>query len=170
MSRNAIRETVAVLGVVVSMGFVGWEIRQSNVQARAAAYQEIGLATAQTHLDFDEWLSQLEVDQFDPSANRLSDWTALDWNRTFHTWVGVLRIWETLQLQVDQGVLPKESLETLGWHNTAPILWSSAAFVCLWPTIRLNTSQALVSIIGRAEPQPAPECRFEVSGVPGLRQ
>jgi hypothetical protein len=164
------RETVAVLGVVASMGFVGWQIRQSNVQARAAAYQEIGLATAQTHLMFDEWGAQLEVDQFDPSASALSEWTPLDWNRTFHTWVGVLRIWETLQLQVEQGVLPEESLETLGWHNTAPILWSSAAFVCLWPMIRRNTSQSLISIIERAEPQPTPECSFEVSGVPGLQE
>ena len=168
MSRSAIRETLAALGVVASMGFVGWQIQQSNVQARAAAYQEIGLATAQTHLSFDEWLSQLEVDQFDPSASALSEWAPVDWNRTFHHWVGVLRIWETLQLQVEQGLLPRESLETLGWHNTAPILWSSAAFVCLWPSIRLNTSRSLISIIEGAEPRPAPECLFEVSGVPGL--
>ncbi len=109
---------------------------------------------SRSHLEFDEWRSQLEVDQFDPSASALSEWTALDWNQTLHTWVGVLRVWETLQLQVEQGVLPQESLETLGWGNFAPILWSSAAFVCLWPTIRLNTSQSLISIIEDAEPRP----------------
>ena len=52
MSGKAIRETLAALGVIASMVFVGLEIRQSNVQARAAAYQAIGIASAEAH---DNW-------------------------------------------------------------------------------------------------------------------
>ena len=32
MSGKALRETLTALGVIASMAFVGWEIRQSNVQ------------------------------------------------------------------------------------------------------------------------------------------
>ncbi len=46
MSKKAIRETLAVLGVVASLIFVGYEIRQNTIAARAAAYQAIGIATA----------------------------------------------------------------------------------------------------------------------------
>ena len=53
MSGKAIRETLAALGVIASMVFVGMEIRTSNVQARAAAYQAIGIATAEWHDRFD---------------------------------------------------------------------------------------------------------------------
>ena len=48
MSGKAIAEALAAMGVIASMMFVGMEIRQSNAQARAAAYQSIGVATAQT--------------------------------------------------------------------------------------------------------------------------
>jgi len=35
---TALRETLAARGVIASMAFVGMQIRDSNVQARAAAY------------------------------------------------------------------------------------------------------------------------------------
>ena len=54
MSGKAGRETLGMLGVIASMIFVGFEIRQSNVQARAAAYQAIGVATAEFHRITDE--------------------------------------------------------------------------------------------------------------------
>ena len=39
-------EAVGVVAIVASLIFLSLEIRQSNVQARAAAYQAIGIATA----------------------------------------------------------------------------------------------------------------------------
>jgi hypothetical protein len=52
MSGKAVRETLAALGVIAWMVFVGLELRQSNVQARAASYQAIGIATAELHRRF----------------------------------------------------------------------------------------------------------------------
>ena len=46
MSTKAIGETLAALSVVASLIFVGYEIRQNTVAARAAAYQAIGIASA----------------------------------------------------------------------------------------------------------------------------
>jgi hypothetical protein len=45
-------EIVGVIAVVASLVFVGYEIRQNTVTARAAAYQAIGVATATA---FDSW-------------------------------------------------------------------------------------------------------------------
>ena len=39
-------EAVGMVAIVASLVFLSLEIRQSNVQARAAAYQAIGIATA----------------------------------------------------------------------------------------------------------------------------
>ena len=51
MSGRRLSEMLAAVGVIGSLVFVGQEIRQSNIQARAAAYQEIGIATAREFLD-----------------------------------------------------------------------------------------------------------------------
>ena len=41
MSGKAIRETLAALGVIASMVFVGWEIRQNTAATRSATIQAI---------------------------------------------------------------------------------------------------------------------------------
>jgi hypothetical protein len=46
MLSKSLRETLAVVGVIGSMAFVGMQIRESNIQARAAAYSAIGIATS----------------------------------------------------------------------------------------------------------------------------
>ncbi len=45
--RKNLVEIVGVIAVVASLIFVGYEIRQNTVAARAAAYQAIGVATAE---------------------------------------------------------------------------------------------------------------------------
>jgi len=59
MSAKAVGETLAAIGVIVSMLFVGMQIRLSNIQARAAAYQAIGIATSEFHGSFDARMSRL---------------------------------------------------------------------------------------------------------------
>ena len=41
MSGKAIRETLAALGVIASMVFVGMEIRQNTAVARASAHNDL---------------------------------------------------------------------------------------------------------------------------------
>ena len=53
MAKTTVRhvgEAAAALGVVASLVFVGLELRDNARAARAAAYQEIGLAAADTWL------------------------------------------------------------------------------------------------------------------------
>ena len=163
MTGQTIRETLAALGVVGSLLFVGLEIRASTTQARAAAYQEIGLATALTHLEIDDRLAELGVAALD--ADAIAEWSPVDWHRQFREFLGVFRIWETLHLQIEQGVLPAEALSRLGWSNGPNVMWQMPAFVCLWPAIRPNTSDQLVGLIEASRPPDLMPCTAIVSGV-----
>ena len=163
MKGQTVRETLAALGVVGSLLFVGLEIRASTNQARAAAYQEIGLATAMTHLEIDDRLAELGVAALDEAA--IAEWSSVDWHRQFREYLGVFRVWETLHLQVEQNVLPDEALDRLGWSNGPTVMWQMPAFVCLWPAIRPNTSDQLIGLIEAARPSDLKPCSATVSGV-----
>jgi hypothetical protein len=163
MKGQTIRETFATLGVIGSLLFVGLEIRASTNQARAAAYQEIGLATAMTHLEVDDREAELGVESLDEAA--IADWSPVEWHRSFREYIGVFRIWETLHLQVEQNVLPEEALDRLGWSNGPNVMWQLPAFVCLWPAIRPNTSDELIALIEAARPSDLAPCSATVSGV-----
>jgi hypothetical protein len=136
MSGKAVRETVGFLAVVASMVFVGLEIRASNTQARAAAYQAIGVATAEN------WITIAEdrrrntlflVEQSD--AALVAEWDAGDWAQMQAAWTSWMRLAETVLLQVEQGLLPAGAMERLGYANVVNYL-KIPAFVCLWPRMR----------------------------------
>jgi hypothetical protein len=166
MSWNRVRDTLGAVGVVASLVFVGFEIRANTTQARAAAYQEIGIATAGLHLNLDEWAVRLAVEQ--QHAARVASWSPEDWHRMFRTWLGTFRIWETLQRQVALGVLDGDAIDAMGFSNTANIAWGSVAFRCFWPAFRQNTSAELIEIMEAAAPPDLPACPVEVVGVTGM--
>jgi len=47
LSARAVGEIVAVISVVLSLLFVGLQLRQSTAATQAAAYQELGIATSE---------------------------------------------------------------------------------------------------------------------------
>ncbi len=110
---------MGLLGVVASLVFVGLELRQSRIAARAAAYQELGIAVA------DNWM--------DRADNReLNDLVFLAMYADSATWAGIsdsdayllrsyvvanVRLYETVYLQVQQHLLDAEALENLGWTH-----------------------------------------------------
>jgi hypothetical protein len=137
LSGKAISETVATVAVIGSMIFVGTQIRDSNVQARAAAYQAIGIATSEYHLSLlDARMNRLETESAYPEA--VQRWTLADWESFARMYTANLRMLETILLQVDQGLLPSDAMERLG-YNWGPIL-SNPAFACLWPDIQVGPS------------------------------
>ena len=75
MSTKAIRETLAALGLIASLLFVGFEIRQNTIAARASAYQSIGVATAAAFVSAahdPQWLTSI---QKTADAMDATDWT-----------------------------------------------------------------------------------------------
>ena len=117
ISTRALGEIVAVASVVLSLLFVGLQFRQSTIASKAAAYQELGIATAELlhslsangelHNIIDQAASSgLDgINGMSPSdLSRAKDWTE-----------GTLRLYEAIYLQVQQGLLEPEALEYLGW-------------------------------------------------------
>lgn len=136
MSSKAIREMLAAAGVVASLAFVGFEIRQNTVASRAAAYQAIGIATASA---FDSWAHDREyVNLLQKAAGEMD---ANDW-RQFATKMTVFaRLGETALLQVEQGLLPSDAMERLGYRGWATI-FDNAKTACIWPLIRPGVSSS----------------------------
>src|ERR1700745_1154522 len=114
ISGRTIRQSVAAAGVVASLAFVGMQIRQSNIQARAAAYQAIGIATSEFHRSFDARLNRLVTESEYPEAVHRG--TRADWDSVARMITADLRLLETILLQVEQGLLPADATARLGYN------------------------------------------------------
>ncbi|NJD32812.1 MAG: hypothetical protein FIB04_13115 [Gammaproteobacteria bacterium] len=147
-SGKAISEALAAVGVIGSMVFVGLQIRDSNVQARAAAYQAIGIATSEFHRWFDARMNRLATESSYPEA--VQRWTLADWEATGRMITADLRMLETILLQVDQGLLPADAMERLG-YNWGPAL-ADPAFACLWPELRKQVGPSVREFIENSTP------------------
>jgi hypothetical protein len=137
------RQTAAVAGVIISMAFVGMQIQESNIQARAAAYQAIGISTAEFHRGFDVRMNRLATESAYPEA--VKRWTLEDWERMERIYTADLRMLETILLQVEQGLLPPDATARLG-YNWGPVL-SNPAMACLWPELRTQAGPSVRKFI-----------------------
>ena len=131
LSIKAVGEMLAAVGVIVSMAFVGMQLRLSNIQARAAAYQAIGVATSEFHRSFDARLNRLMTESDYPEA--VQRWTLADWESAYRIFTADLRMLETIILEVEQGLLPPDATARLG-YKWGPIL-ANPAYACLWPEL-----------------------------------
>ena len=131
MKGKSTREAVAALGVIASLVFVGYEIRQNTTVARAAAYQEIGFNVLETwrQIAHDPDLASLLVltadsarwEEIDP-VGRLQ-LVAVD--------VGQMRAWEAIYRQVNEGLLPDDAITQFG-YGTGMSAWSRH----IWPSVK----------------------------------
>jgi hypothetical protein len=136
LSGKAIRETLGFLGVIASLAFVGAEISQNTVAARAAAYQAIGIATSESWLSISEDPRRSDlfhVEQFDTGA--VAEWNDADWAQVYSIWTAWIRNAEVLALQVEQGLLPPDAMDDLGYRPGPHAAFPSPALECLWPRI-----------------------------------
>jgi hypothetical protein len=123
VSARALGELFALVGVILSLIFVGLELRQSTIASRAAAYQEVGIATANI------WYLQAS----NPELNEIfwqavsnedgySNLSESDKRIFLSHQVATLRLYETVYLQVEQGLLERSALESLGWKGFVTFL------------------------------------------------
>ena len=134
MSKKAIRETLTAVGVVASLVFVGYEIRQNTIAARASAYQAIGIATASAFDTRAHDRNFLEMDK-----KSLEDMNETDWRQYATKMTVFARLGETVLLQVEEGLLPPDAMDRLGfsgWSRT----FSDPRTACVWPLIRPGVS------------------------------
>lgn len=129
--------------------FVGLELRQNRIQARATAYQELGIAVAEN------WMSRANdraLNDLVLSANSDSAaWAALDASEVYLLRSYVLaniRLYETAYLQVEQGLLEADALERLGWTN----FLQSQFLQRMWPHARSMVSAGFAAFLEAEQP------------------
>jgi len=135
---RAVGEAVAVVSVLLSLLFVGIELQQNRIAARAAAYQQMGIAVSDT------WMATATNPQLALALNTVvttdsTRWSELDRSDLLmvqNHLTAVLRLYETVYLQVEAGLLDEEALESLGWSGFA----GSTYLKVLWPRVRGNVT------------------------------
>jgi len=130
MSGKAVRETLAALGVVASLVFVGVEIRQNTAVARGQTRQEL-FAHSQ------EWLTLLTADEafselFDAAWNdeRLAELPAPEQRRArLMMRMNIMRL-ENVYLQYAEHLVDQSALADYGF--TAGNMFGTATFEAWW--------------------------------------
>ncbi len=152
MSTKAIGETLAALSVVASLIFVGYEIRQNTVAARASAYQAIGIASAEV---WDSWAHDRQF--LTVRIKAAADMDMADWGQFATKMTVFARLGETTLLQVEQGLLPPDAMERLGFAGWVRLL-EEPKRACIWPLIRPGVSRSFREFVERTQPVNAIDC------------
>ena len=142
---RTVGEIVAVVGVLLSLLFVGLELQQNRIAARAAAYQQMGIAVSDT------WMVTATNPQLAEALDRVVTtdstlWSELDRSDLLmvqNHLTAILRLYETVYLQVDAGLLGEEALESLGWSRFA----DGDYLKILWPRVRENVTPAFADYL-----------------------
>lgn len=160
-------EIVGIFGILVSLIFVGIELRNSNVQAKAAAFQAIGIATSEFHQTMDDRLNLLYEQAFDEKA--LKTWSYADWLAVDRRVRADLRLFETALLQIEQGLLGKDSIVNLGFAAFGENYLGIPAAACLWPRLSEGPGrvgpQVRAWIENGSPPGERANCPIELSGL-----
>jgi hypothetical protein len=141
-------EVVAAVGVFLGLLFVGWEIRQNTLAARATAYQAMGGAVSSMWLDAAAdpgrarvWLRFHEV-EIAESPDRYSD---EDIDQMIVQMIGALRQFETTWRQVQLGLLAAQALAEFGWNtDNRP---GPANLKYLWPRMKPHMSPDFAAVV-----------------------
>ena len=133
-----IGEVVAILGVVLSLLFVGLQLRQNALVSRTSAYQELGIAMAEgwrLHAS-DRELNDLiyRAGSIDPEVR--SDLTDSDIRRVRAYVLSTLRIYQSAYLEVREGLLKPEALKNLGIDGFR----DTKLLQAMWPSVRNQLS------------------------------
>ena len=123
-------EVLGLVAVAVSLVFVGLEVRQNTIASRAAAYQEHG-----SHLS-NQWLALAQ----DPALARIiftgedkwDELTEVEKAQLTYAYIAIFRSYETILLQVEEGLLDEDAMDRLGWGEAFDPGYQAQM---LWPVI-----------------------------------
>jgi hypothetical protein len=148
VSKKALRDSIGFLGVIVSLVFVGLEIRQNNRLAEAAAYQAIGVASAAA---FDALARDRDFNAVQLKSP--SEMDQVDWMQLRNQMTSFARLAETVWLQTQRGVLPESAWTELGFSGWGDMFdrsapnFGGAKIACVWPLIRREVSPAFQDFV-----------------------
>lgn len=159
MSKDTVRSTLGFLGVIASLLFVGFEIRQNNRLAQAAAFQSIGVASAAA------WDAQAhDADFIAMELKAPEELTHADWMRWRDKFTSYARLAETTLLQIQTDVLEPDAMLNLGFSGWSQIFDSTALNyhspipACVWPQIRPMVSDSFRAYVEYGRDVDAIDC------------
>lgn len=134
LSAREIGEAVAILGVVLSLFFVGLQLRQNALVSRASAYQDLGIAMAEGWRlrASDRELNDLVYRAGSADPDDWSNLTDSDIRRVRAYLLSTLRIYQSAYLEVQEGLLRPEALEDLGIDG----MRETSLLQNMWPFVR----------------------------------
>lgn len=139
---NTIGQALGAAGVVLSLIFVGYQIRQNTAVARAAAAQ----AFTQQLVDINAVLiagkAPLLNVRLMAGANR-SDFTEEERFILDIDLISLVRIWESLYRSVQAGIVDEALLEPIGKHGQGPFF--TPYFTESWKTYKSAFSDDFVA-------------------------
>ncbi len=114
MNRSSIPEALAAIGVIVSLIFIGVEIRQNTAAARGATFQAISEGAAQSAFDAaaNDRLPRLFA-QIRASDPPLSEFSAEEQERLRFIYLFAVRRLENVWVQVNEGVVDQGAFEPI---------------------------------------------------------
>ena len=150
--KASIIEVVGFIGVIGSLVFVGVQIRQNTLAARASAYQQMGAAVSEMWFSTaqDPHRAVLTMRFFEEASAKF---TPAEEAVLINQTVGAFRQLETTWRQVKLGLLDAEALEAFGWNAEG----SSALSINtrrLWP---------------RIAPRMSPDFKVYIEGTVGVK-
>ncbi len=139
MTRNSpkVAQAFSVAAVVVSLGFVGYEIRENSVAVRGATYQAISDAS----VAFAEWIASdariagLIVRLFDGEVP--DDFSAEENIALSGLYYASIRRTQNVYLQWREGLISEQAYEHLRAPQSTSI-FSTLYFEAVWPDIQGN--------------------------------
>ena len=136
-------EVVGVLGVVVSLLFVGYEIRQNTKVARAEAYRAfVGEVTDWYALASDPEFNELFVRLRQEGYDAL---TPAEQGQLFANTMMIFRVYEGLHKEVTEQILDESALLLLSQSK-----WDWEWMDRIWPEIRRNLTPDFVAYVEQA--------------------
>ena len=150
MSRPSARvlgEVIAVLSVVLSLVFVGLQLRQSAIAARASAYQELSIAMSEGFRlrASDRELNDLIVRAGSSDPAEWATLTDSDINLARVYVLSVLRLYQSAFLNMREGLLGPEAMVDLG---LAGFTTRTSLVRNLWPFVRSALSPEFAAYLG----------------------
>jgi hypothetical protein len=149
---GALGEIAGALAVVVSLVYVGRQVRLSNALARAEAYRVVSLRTSELLSGWatDEAFLPVVRSGIFERATRLSDLTPDEQTKALLHYAAGVRIFETIHRQVEAGMLGPDAYEIFGG-----LMFRTPLFEDAWTRLKGAYAEDFAGVM---------EERFGVSG------
>jgi len=145
VSVRTLGESIAVLGVVLSLIFVGMELRQNTIASRSAAFQELGIATAQGWLEMSQNRELSDIVQLASSGPGGYDQLSASDAAILRAYLlSFIRLSETIYLQIEQGLLDEAAFDTLGYGDST---FGNIAVEEAWPDMKPLITPSFASYV-----------------------